>query len=128
VRRYDALNSSMQYTSNLPTRAHAPLHTRCFSPIVLQENGWGQPTQHRPHAVTGQCLQGRKLTADLAESFSTYNGYINSASKTLMANVKAGKTFPDAAPRDDQAHSLIKVPVVVARYFGTIHTSAAPAT
>jgi hypothetical protein len=63
-------------------------------------------------------VQGPELTADLAEGLSQYDGYKNSASKQLIASVQAGKQFPDAAAKDDQAHSLIKVPLVVARYIG----------
>jgi hypothetical protein len=63
-------------------------------------------------------VQGPQLVTDLAEAFSSYEGYVNSASKTLVRNVKEGKLYPDAAARDDQAHSLIKVPIVVARYIG----------
>ena len=72
----------------------------------------------------GDALQGPQLTQDLAEGLSQYDGYKNSASRSLIANVQAGKTYPDAAAPDDQAHSLIKVPIVVARYIGMHSTLA----
>lgn len=63
-------------------------------------------------------MQGTRLTQDLATGLGSYDGYVNSASKHLIASVKGGKEFPDASKADDQAHSLIKVPIVLARYIG----------
>jgi hypothetical protein len=66
-----------------------------------------------------QVMQGALLTQDLSTGLGSYDGYVNSASKHLIASVKSGTDFPDAAKEDDQAHSLIKVPIVLARYIGT---------
>lgn len=66
----------------------------------------------------GSAVQGPKLMQDLVDAFDQYDGYVNSASKKLIASVHAGKRFPEAAAEDDQAHCLIKVPIVLARYIG----------
>lgn len=65
------------------------------------------------------CVQGALLTQDLADAFASSSGYLNRASRELVKNVQAGQTYPGAAPADDQAHSLVKVPIIVARYAGT---------
>lgn len=83
----------------------------------------GQGTHARRAA---RAVQGPQLTQDLAMSLGDYEGYVNSASKHLIASVKAGKAFPDAAKEDDQAHSLIKVPLVVARYIGALRFARPP--
>ena len=63
-------------------------------------------------------VQGKQLTQDLAAGLAAYEGYRNSPSKALVASVEAGLTYPDAAKEDSQAQSIIKVPVVAARYAG----------
>eukprot|EP00892_Ulva_mutabilis_P011222 jgi/Ulvmu1/8472/UM044_0005.1 len=55
---------------------------------------------------------------DAVEAAAGSEEYINGAARKLAAAVRAGKTYPDAAPRDNQLHSLVKVPIVVARYVG----------
>lgn len=57
---------------------------------------------------------------DLVDTFEQYEGYVNSAVQKLIDNVHAGKQYPDAAAVDDQAHCLIKVPIVLARYIGAL--------
>jgi hypothetical protein len=64
--------------------------------------------------------QGRRLTQDLVDALNAYAGYRNRASKELLRNVANGRGFPDAAPPDNEAHSLVKVPIVVARYAGEL--------
>ena len=69
------------------------------------------------------CSQGAEMTADLAKAFEHETpGYLNSVSRVLIKNVAKGMSFPDASPPDDQAHSLVKVPLVVARYAGVLFT------
>lgn len=52
--------------------------------------------------------------------------------KKFVANVQAGQAYPDAAVEDDQAHGLVKVPLLVARFAGQPqldrHVRAAVAT
>ena len=63
------------------------------------------------------------MTVDLAKAFEhETKGYLNSVSRVLIKNVAKGMSFPDASPPDDQAHSLVKVPLVVARYAGVLFT------
>jgi hypothetical protein len=49
------------------------------------------------------------LTQDLYAAFKAYPGRLNQASKDLVANVDAGKTYPHAGASNDQAHCLVKV-------------------
>lgn len=64
-------------------------------------------------------LQGQELTGDLVAAFAASSaGYLNHPSKELVARVRAGARFPDAAAPDDQANALVKVPIIVARYCG----------
>lgn len=98
--------------SSAPSVAHAVCAGHVAAKHVIM---W--PIEPQPCRL----LQGTKLTADLCDSFSSYDGYLNGASKKLVANCNAGKGFPDAAATDDQAHCLTKVPIVVARYVGEPH-------
>lgn len=72
-------------------------------------------------------MQGPQLTKDLAASFEAYTGRLNAVSKDLVKAVQAGKVYPDAAASNNQAHSLVKVPIVVARYGGMLRGHEASA-
>jgi len=57
---------------------------------------------------------------DSAASFRAYGGRLNSLSKRFLENVDAGKRFPSCGVvGDTQAHSLVRVPTVVARLAGS---------
>ncbi|KAK3264704.1 hypothetical protein CYMTET_26573 [Cymbomonas tetramitiformis] len=58
------------------------------------------------------------LADDLFASFKTYKGRLNHASKGFMLNMEKGRRWPHCGVDDDQAHSLVKVAIVVARYAG----------
>lgn len=68
------------------------------------------------------------MMEDLADAVNGAAGsdeYINGAARKVAAGVRAGKAYPDAAPIDNQLHSLVKLPVVVARYVGAAPTASA---
>lgn len=58
-----------------------------------------------------QPFQGSSWAAALASYFNdTYKGYRNHSIKTLLANVEAGKQYPETGDsQDTQANSLCKV-------------------
>lgn len=55
---------------------------------------------------------------DAVEGAAGSEEYINGAARKVADAVRAGKTYPGAAPRDNQLHGLVKLPIVVARYVG----------
>lgn len=63
-------------------------------------------------------LRTDAFTADSAREFRAYSGRLNSLSKTFLARLDAGEKEP-GVPGDTQAHSLVRVPAIVARYAGS---------
>ncbi|GMH44933.1 hypothetical protein BSKO_12890 [Bryopsis sp. KO-2023] len=63
-------------------------------------------------------LDPHHFSKHLFESFKKYNGRLNSASKDMVRNLESGKQFPEAGAVNDEAHSIVKASVVVARYAG----------
>mmetsp|Transcript_29798 Transcript_29798/g.65111 ORF Transcript_29798/g.65111 Transcript_29798/m.65111 type:complete len:393 (-) Transcript_29798:225-1403(-) len=59
------------------------------------------------------------FSEDLFEAFKNYRGRLNHASKAFMGNMRNGRRWPHCGVNDDQAHALVKVPAVVARYAGS---------
>ncbi len=59
-----------------------------------------------------------QLAIELGTYIDAYDGYKNHASKTLIANLAAGKIYPECGADDSQANCLVKVPIAVARYAG----------
>ena len=49
------------------------------------------------------------MRQDLYAAFKAYPGRLNQASKDFVANVDAGKTYPHAGAKNDQAHCMVKV-------------------
>lgn len=68
-----------------------------------------QPAQQQLLAAK-QSFQGSSWAAALASYFrDTYKGYRNHSIKTLLANVEAGKQYPETGDsQDTQANSLCK--------------------
>lgn len=56
--------------------------------------------------------------------YKSYEGYKNGTIKKFLEKWEAGNAYNECAIEDSQAHGLIKVPVLVARYTGqdTLHT------
>lgn len=63
-------------------------------------------------------FDGQHFTDTAFDFFSKYQGRLNHATQSLVDNVKMGKKWPDAGVNDDQAHGLVKVPALVARFAG----------
>lgn len=55
---------------------------------------------------------------DAVEGAAGGEEYINGAARKVAAAVRSGKAYPEAAPRDNQLHGLVRLPIVVARYVG----------
>ncbi|KAK9830326.1 hypothetical protein WJX72_011026 [[Myrmecia] bisecta] len=72
--------------------------------------------------LTSMCDAGGLDAAQFTDAsyafFSAYKGRLNHVPKQLVTNIKGGAAWPNAAVQDDQAHGLVKVPVLVARYAG----------
>lgn len=68
----------------------------------------------------GAALDGGAWARDLADYFAnTYPGYKNKSIKSLIANLEAGKQYPQTGDdADTQANMLCKLPVVAAAYAG----------
>mmetsp|Transcript_46777 Transcript_46777/g.119337 ORF Transcript_46777/g.119337 Transcript_46777/m.119337 type:complete len:428 (-) Transcript_46777:73-1356(-) len=69
--------------------------------------------------VEGKGVDGAAIQQALYRGFKAYGGRLNSASTKLVQAVDRGCAYPDCAPQDDQAHGLVKVAVVAARYAGS---------
>lgn len=84
------------------------------------------------HAADVGTFDAARFTATSAAACDAYVGRLNSVMKKFAALVKDGKTYPDAAVEDDQAHGLVKAPLLVARFAGQPqmeqHVRAAVAT
>eukprot|EP00960_Hanusia_phi_P015728 463302-Hanusia_phi.AAC.6 len=57
-----------------------------------------------------------RLAQKFAENLKAYSGRLNHASKELIANIEAGKTFPECGANDSQANALVKVPFALPRF------------
>jgi len=57
-----------------------------------------------------------RLAQKFSEYLKGYSGRLNHASKELIANIDAGKTFPECGANDSQANSLVKVPFALSRF------------
>lgn len=77
-------------------------------------------------------FDGPRFNNASAAAYAAYKGRLNSVMKKFTANVQAGKGYPDAAVEDDQAHGMVKIPLIVARFAGQPqlegHVRAAVAT
>lgn len=71
------------------------------------------------YAATHTDMDGPGLTESLYQYFKGYQGRLNGTAKHLVAAWEEGKRYPVAAAEDFQAHAIVKVPIVVARYGGT---------
>ncbi|KAL4447697.1 hypothetical protein ABPG75_004916 [Micractinium tetrahymenae] len=71
------------------------------------------------HAAGQPDINGAALTEHLVGFFKGYGGRLNGTAKKLVEAWDGGARFPAAAADDSQAHAIVKVPVVVARYGGT---------
>lgn len=71
------------------------------------------------YAAAHPDVDGPGLTEHLVSFFKSYDGRLNSSAKKLVEGWEGGARFPAAAPEDTQAHAIVKVPVIVARYGGT---------
>eukprot|EP00238_Polyblepharides_amylifera_P005020 CAMPEP_0196594222 /NCGR_PEP_ID=MMETSP1081-20130531/77701_1 /TAXON_ID=36882 /ORGANISM="Pyramimonas amylifera, Strain CCMP720" /LENGTH=282 /DNA_ID=CAMNT_0041918425 /DNA_START=318 /DNA_END=1166 /DNA_ORIENTATION=+ len=63
-------------------------------------------------------LDPQAFSQDLFAAFKAYPGRLNHASKEFLRNMQSGRGWPDCGARDDQAHCLVKAPVVAALYAG----------
>ncbi|KAL4424390.1 hypothetical protein ABPG77_005633 [Micractinium sp. CCAP 211/92] len=71
------------------------------------------------YAAAHPDVDGPGLTEHLVSFFKAYDGRLNGTAKKLVESWEGGARFPDAAAEDTQAHAIVKVPVLVARYGGT---------
>ncbi|KAI7846445.1 hypothetical protein COHA_000056 [Chlorella ohadii] len=71
------------------------------------------------YGATHADIDGPGLMQHLVEFFGAYDGRLNGTAKHLVEAWGAGQRFPEAAADDSQAHAIVKVPVLVARYGGT---------
>jgi len=73
--------------------------------------------------VDAEGVDGPAIQQALYKGFKAYKGRLNSASTKLVLSIDKGCSYPNCAPYDDQAHGLVKVAVVTARYAGTSELS-----
>eukprot|EP00884_Botryococcus_braunii_P016370 jgi/Botrbrau1/3416/Bobra.0337s0049.1 len=64
-------------------------------------------------------MDGYQFSQVTMEYFMKYPGHINEVPKAVVARLVAGKAWPYCGVSIDSASSLVKVPVVMARYAGT---------
>lgn len=73
----------------------------------------------RSMAKEGGSLVPEKYAEDSAAYYKAYKGRLNSLSKKYLENWDAGMRWPSCGVKGDaQAHSLVRVPAIVARYAG----------
>ena len=49
--------------------------------------------------------------------FKSYSGRLNHVPKLFMESHDSGKPFSECSQEDNQAHGIVKVPLIVAKYF-----------
>ncbi|KAI3424161.1 hypothetical protein D9Q98_009520 [Chlorella vulgaris] len=76
------------------------------------------------YAASSAEVEGPGLAGHLVTHFKAYSGRLNGTAKHLVEKWEAGERFPAAAADDSQAHAIVKVPVLVARYGGTPELAA----
>jgi len=69
--------------------------------------------------ATRGVVDGPGLQQDLYEGFKAYGGRLNRASAALVSAVESGCSYPHCGARNDEAHGLVKVAIVAARYAGS---------
>ena len=73
-------------------------------------------------------LVPERYAAESAAEFRAYPGRLNSISKTFLAQLDAGAQWPSCGvDGDTQAHCLVRVPALVARYAGKAELRSAVA-
>lgn len=69
-------------------------------------------------AKEGGALVPERYAEDSYAFFKGYTGRLNGLSKSFIKNWEEGRRWPSCGVTgDDQAHSLVRVPLVVGRYF-----------
>eukprot|EP00803_Ostreobium_quekettii_P003274 evm.model.scf_647.2 EVM.evm.TU.scf_647.2 scf_647:34244-37107(+) len=119
----DLLKKHLVVTTELP---HAEFFEPPSCPFYEYTSGKLSPYGFEARTVlesvaTVGGVDGPQMSQHMYESFKQYassGGYLNSPSRELIWNCDSGSKYPDAAAFDDQANSMVKVAVVVARYAG----------
>jgi hypothetical protein len=90
------------------------------------QSATGQPSPYGAEALSvlhslssAEAVSGDKLAADMASYLEASPAYKNKPTKLLIANLAAGKKHPECGADDSQANSIVKAPIVVARYAGS---------
>jgi ADP-ribosylglycohydrolase len=89
-----------------------------YAPGTLSPYGHEAAGLVRSMAKHGKLLP-EKYAEESAAEFKAYGGRLNSISKTYLTQWDAGARFPSCGVAGDtQAHCLVRVPALVARYAG----------
>ena len=71
------------------------------------------------HVARAGSFDPAAFARESAAHVAAYGGYLNSVMRRFLAAERAGNAWPrSAVPHDTQAHALVKVPVLAARYAG----------